>query len=152
MPSKDLDRSIRELCEADDRFRADGYRFVLDALDHTLAAAATEGLEAVTEQPKGPAAAPHNVSGTRLLDGFRDLALERFGSMAVMVLEHWGITRTEDVGHVVFNLVRAGLLQETSSDSLDDYREVYELESAFERAFTERLRNGAVRIPARREG
>ncbi|MHC4821757.1 MAG: Minf_1886 family protein [Planctomycetota bacterium] len=148
MPSKDLDRSIHELCKSDGRFRADGYRFVLDALDHTLV-----GLDpAERVQPSEPTAAPHNVSGTRLLDGFRDLALERFGAMAVIVLEHWGLTRTEDVGLIVFNLVSAGLLQETSSDSLDDYRGVYEFESAFHRAFTERLRTGAVRIPARREG
>jgi uncharacterized repeat protein (TIGR04138 family) len=94
------------------------------------------------------------VTGRDLLDGFRDLALDRFGALAREVLRTWGITRTDDVGAVVFNMVEAGLLQKTASDSPEDYRAVFDFETAFDREFEDRLRREEVRLsdrPAERE-
>lgn len=62
------------------------------------------------------------------------------------MLRVWGITRTGDVGAVVFNMVEAGLLQKTASDSPEDYHEVFDFEAALDRGFEDRLRTGALRL------
>src|SRR3982750_108387 len=46
-----------------------------------------------------------HITGSELALACRDLALERFGVMAGLVLEHWGIQRSADIGDVVFTLV-----------------------------------------------
>ena len=62
----------------------------------------------------------------------RILALERFGPMARIVLGHWGIHATEDVGDVVFALVEQGILIKRDEDSLNDFAGVFDFEEAFE--------------------
>jgi uncharacterized repeat protein (TIGR04138 family) len=52
-----------------------------------------------------------------------------------MVFEHWGVTKTDDVGEIVFNLVGAGVLGKTEQDSRDDFRGVYDFGDVFERDF-----------------
>lgn len=150
MPTMDLDASLRALCRQDPRFRAEAYRFLLEALDFTLhrraapGAAPAPALPGQRPSPAGPV--PSNVAGRDLLEGFRDLALDRFGALAHEVLRTWGITRTDDVGAVVFNMVEAGLLQKTASDSPADYHAVFDFEASLERAFSDGLRTGSVRL------
>jgi len=165
MPTMDLDASLRTICRRDGRFKSEAYQFVLEALDHTLVrrggppAAAPPEAAAAAPAPAGlsrtgSATPPSNVTGRDLLEGFRDLALERFGALAREVLRTWGVTRTDDVGAVVFNMVEAGLLQKTASDSPEDYRAVFDFEAAFDRGFEDRLRKEEVRLsdrPAERE-
>ena len=51
-----------------------------------------------------------HVTGAELAWACRDFAREQFGLLAPVVLAHWGITRTEDIGRIVFTLVEVGLL------------------------------------------
>ncbi len=158
MPTMDLDASVRAICDRDGRFRPEAYHFLLEALDFTLARRGTP--RPVPEAPDPLAAArgasppppQWNVTGRDLLEGFRDHALERFGALAREVLRTWGITRTGDVGAVVFNMVESGLLQKTATDSPADYHEVFDFETAFDRAFADRLRQEAVRLADRPPG
>jgi len=75
-------------------------------------------------------------AGGELLDGMCDLALERFGYMAPTVLEHWGLRATEDFGNIVFNLVETGLLGKSPQDSLEDFRDVFDLREELRRRYT----------------
>ncbi len=156
MPTMDLDASVRALCGRDPRFRPEAYQFLLEALDATLGRLGREKAPAAVADPPpealsragaipGPAA-PWNVTGRNLLEGFRDLALERYGALAREVLRAWGITRTDDVGSIVFNMVEAGLLQKTASDSPSDYHAVFDFEAAFDRGFADRLKSEEVRL------
>ena len=173
MPTMDLDASVRAICAKDPRFRAEAYHFLLEALDATLArrgggtpgpagdaapaspstpAAPPSGIRLTPEVlGKGPAP-PWNVTGRDLLEGFRDLALDRYGALAREVLRTWGVTRTDDVGAVVFNMVEGGLLQRTATDSPADYHDVFDFEGAFDRAFADRLRKEEVRLADRPSG
>jgi len=63
------------------------------------------------------------------------LALERFGPMARIVLEHWGICATEDVGGVVFALVEQGILIKQPEDRPEDFADVFDFEEAFELSY-----------------
>ena len=105
------------------RYRRDAYLFVRDALDFTQKAAARERREGL------------HVTGQELLAGVRDYALAQFGPMAITVLDDWGITRCEDFGEIVFNVVEAGLFPKTDKDSREDFQNGYNFEEAFRKPF-----------------
>ena len=52
--------------------------------------------------------------------------------MARTVLEYWGIRETLDFGHIVFALVDIGLMRKTEEDSLDDFKDSYPFNTAFD--------------------
>jgi uncharacterized repeat protein (TIGR04138 family) len=101
------------------RFHETAYLFVLSALHYVI--------EQLAE--------PRHISGRELAEGVRDLALERFGPMARTVLEHWGIRATADLGDVVFALVECGILIKQDDDALEDFRDVFDFDEAFERRY-----------------
>ena len=80
-----------------------------------------------------------HVSGHELLDGLVDLALERFGYLADLVLESWGVTCTDDIGKIVFHLVAVGLLSKRDEDSQDDFHNVFDLRRTLRQRHTIRL-------------
>ncbi len=72
-----------------------------------------------------------HVTGKQLLEGIKELALKRFGALAKMVFEHWGVRETIDFGNIVFNMVEEGILSKTEEDSIEDFRNVYDFEEVF---------------------
>jgi uncharacterized repeat protein (TIGR04138 family) len=72
-----------------------------------------------------------HVAGQELAWACRDLALEQFGLLAPHVLAHWGVTRTEDIGRIVFTLVEVGLLVTQPGDQEADFAGVYDFGQAF---------------------
>ena len=76
-----------------------------------------------------------HITGQELAEGCRDLALERFGVMSRLVLEHWGIRSTADIGHIVFTLVELGMLLSQSSDTREDFEGVFDFDRAFGRDY-----------------
>jgi len=115
-PTTELLEKIETLCRKDKRYKVEAYLFVLGGLHFT-----------VSQMPK-----PRHVTGKELLEGIRLYAVEQFGPLAIQVFEHWGVTTTEDFGHIVFNLVDAKLLGKTEEDSLSDFKEIYDFTSAFD--------------------
>ncbi len=110
---------LDQLQERNPRFHTKAYFFVLASLHSVI-----RSLEA-----------PRHISGRELTEGVRNLALERYGPMARTVLEYWGIHETEDVGGVVFALVDQGVLVKQDEDNLEDFRNVFDFEEAFERNY-----------------
>ena len=49
------------------------------------------------------------------------LAHEEFGPLAAPVFEEWGLTRPEDVGEMVFQLIEAGQLSARPEDRREDF-------------------------------
>lgn len=76
-----------------------------------------------------------HVTGAELAWACRDLASHQFGLLARAVLAHWGVTRTEDLGRIVYALVGAGLLVTQPDDREEDFAGVYEFESAFDESY-----------------
>lgn len=115
-PPRDIAGEIRCLIrEKDPRFPLEAYQFLYEALDHAIARIG----------------ARRHVSGRELLDHLRDLALQRFGPLSRMVFLCWNVRRTEDFGDMVFNLVDAGLMSKTETDSKDDFKNGFDFEEAF---------------------
>lgn len=72
-----------------------------------------------------------HVSGGELAWACRDFARAQFGLLAPSVLGHWGVTRTDDFGRIVFTLVEVGLLVTQPGDREADFAAVYDFGDAF---------------------
>jgi uncharacterized repeat protein (TIGR04138 family) len=110
---------------ADARYTRDAYLCVRDALEHAQKLLIDSGQRRIVGHLTGP----------ELLIGFRDLALRQFGPLARLVLGTWGITTTGDVGHIVFNLIDAGVFSKTDSDHQAEFEEVFDFAEAFDEPF-----------------
>lgn len=103
------------------RYHRLAYQFVLDSLSRT---------QQLLGRPERLEADQH-VSGPELLQGFRDLAYEQFGGMALTVFRQWGLTSTNDVGHIVFEMIEDGDMRKTDQDRLSDFFDLYSFEEVF---------------------
>jgi len=116
--------ALDAIVASDRRYQRDAYVFLRDALDFTT-----------KQQKKAKGAAVRHVSGPELLDGVRQYALKEFGPMVLTVFENWGLRSTEDVGHMVFNLIAAGIFGKTDQDSIEDFKNIYDFQEAFAKPF-----------------
>ena len=116
--------ALESVVGSDPRFQRDGYIFLRDALDFTT-----------KQQKKVKGVSVRHVSGPELLDGVRQYALKEFGPMVMTVFDSWGIRCSEDIGHMVFNLIGAGVFGKTEQDSIEDFKNVYDFEEAFVKPF-----------------
>ena len=98
------------------RFDERAYLFVLAALEHCQTT--------LSER--------RHITGPELANACRDLALQRFGVMAKLVLEHWGVRQTIDIGDIVFTLVDMSLLISQPQDTREDFLGIYDFATAFE--------------------
>jgi uncharacterized repeat protein (TIGR04138 family) len=113
-------KPLDEVVACDPRFRVEAYVYIHDALNHTLKRIGTR----------------RHVTGPELLEGIRELAIERYGLMAKTVFNSWGVRTTDDFGSIVFNLVNAGLMGKTAEDRIEDFHAVYDFDSAFVRSYS----------------
>jgi uncharacterized repeat protein (TIGR04138 family) len=108
----------------DPRYQRDAYIFLRDALDYTT-----------KQQKKARGTTVRHVAGPELLEGVRQYALKEFGPLVITVFESWGIRACEDIGHMVFNLIDAGVFGKTEEDSMEDFKSVYDFKEAFVKPF-----------------
>ena len=57
--------------------------------------------------------------------------LKQFGPMSMTLLGEWGVSCTEDVGKMVFNLIEVGAFGKSKQDEEKDFVEVYDFEEVF---------------------
>ena len=110
-----LDEALERVCTRDGRYHERAFLFVLAALEYA----------------QGKLEARRHLSGGELALACRDFALEQFGLLSSTVLEHWGVSRTEDFGQIVFLLIDAELLARQPSDKIEDFEQVYDFAEVF---------------------
>ena len=132
--SEKLERSIEDLAREDRRFPPPAYLLVFEGLETALARL------------------PHrrHVAPRELLEGIRDAALDQWGFLARTVLESWNVRRTADLGDLVFNLIRRGLLVAGDEDNRNQFDDVFDFEEAFDDEFLARLASEPPRVVAAR--
>ena len=118
------DEVLNIILAVDSRFHRDAYHFVREGLDYTQ--------QSISKQEEGTV---RHISGQELLGGMRAHALEQYGPMALMVLNEWGLTRGEDFGEIVFNMVEHELLAKTEEDTRTDFAGGYDFDEAFRQPF-----------------
>lgn len=117
--SRDFYSRVEAITRKDNRYCSDAYEFIMQVLHYTQRNLKRQG----------------HVTGRELLAGFKDFAREQFGPMAMTVLAHWGIYRTEDVGEIVFNLVDNKLLARTMQDTRKDFKAIYDFKETFDKEY-----------------
>jgi uncharacterized repeat protein (TIGR04138 family) len=109
--------ALLEVLDKDKRYDPESYSFVMASLSFTMKKLGRKG----------------HVTGQELLEGIREYALEQFGPMARTVLEYWGIKSTNDFGEIVFNMIDVGMLGKTEQDSKEDFNNVYDFKTVFDK-------------------
>jgi uncharacterized repeat protein (TIGR04138 family) len=116
-----VDATILELVRDDPRFAYEAYEFVCEAVRHTQ--------ERLSRRPADPTADRH-VTGRELLKGACDLAVREFGMMAPVVFKLWGVRTTDDLGEIVFKLIKTEKLSKSETDDRDEFHDAFDLEKA----------------------
>ena len=101
------------------RYDEQAYLFVLSALEYSQSKLESR----------------RHITAAELAASCRELALERFGLMSRVVLERWGIRGTSDFGEIVFTLVELGFLVAQPTDKREEFADIYDFESAFDRDY-----------------
>ncbi|MDD5669637.1 MAG: hypothetical protein PHE58_06385 [Candidatus Omnitrophica bacterium] len=114
---------IEQICGGDERYKPDSYEFVMEAIRFTQGKLKREG----------------HVSGKELLEGIRELAINKFGTFAKPVLNHWGVTKTQDFGNIVFIMIAHKVLYGTEQDSIEDFKDVYNFDEVFKTGLPDTL-------------
>ena len=114
-------KSLEEISEQDGRYNPKAVRFVYEGLGYTVKKISTE---------------PGHVTGQTLCEGLRQMALEKWGRLSLLVLNTWKLKTTRDIGEIVYLLIRNKWMKAQPTDSIDDFNNVYDFKSAFKDRFT----------------
>jgi len=106
------------LLNSEKKYHPNAYRFVLEALRYT---------QCHFKKPR-------HVTGQELLLGITRYAIEKYGDMAYMVFEEWGVKEGRDFGNIVFQLVEVGEIKKTDEDSIEDFDIQFDLKKELNNA------------------
>lgn len=136
---------LARVIAGDPRYSIEAYAFVLEALNHAKhqklkgkaqgsdkdrGAEPRRGRDRDAESSSKKSPVSGHVTGRALCEAARKLALRQYGLLAATVLGHWGVRSTSDIGDIVYNLIAAGDLEKTPSDSRSDFDNVFDFETA----------------------
>jgi uncharacterized repeat protein (TIGR04138 family) len=113
-------KSLETIADKDGRFSPHALKFVLEGLDYTAKKKTTER---------------RHVSGQTLCEGMKELAIEKWGRLAMLVLHTWGVKTTRDFGEIVFTLIEYKWMSAQPTDSIDDFNDVYDFKTVFKDEF-----------------
>ena len=121
--NEEFNSIIETIYVRDTRYKEDAYAFVMEALSFT---------QKKYKRFK-------HVSGEEMLEGIKDLLLDKFGPMTLTVLKYWGIRSTEDFGNIVFNLVENKVLSKTDEDKIESFKNAYDFVEVFDHDYRKQL-------------
>ena len=133
---------IRQLALRDGRYSPEAFRFLFESLDHAVRLAGKENAEG-TER---------HVTGQEVLQGMRAFASESFGPLAAQVWRSWGVENTMDWGRIVFLLVDEGMLKRQDDDDIEDFRDGFDFDRAFDADYEPDLPPEIEARPGQEEG
>lgn len=112
-----LDHIRKEIIDSgyDDRYKIGAYDFVLNGLEFYLAGLGEK----------------RHVSGQEFSIGLLSFAQKQFGLLAMSVLVSWGVTKTNDFGKLVYNMIGIGLMSRQPDDAMEDFFDVIDFKEFF---------------------
>ncbi len=113
-------KSLEEISQQDGRYDPKAVRFVYEGLGYTVRKLSTE---------------PGHVTGQVLCEGLKQLALEKWGRLAMLVLDSWRVKSTRDIGEIVYLMIRHKWMRAQSTDTIDDFNDVYDFKTVFKDKF-----------------
>ena len=115
-----MENKLKKIATEDGRFDPRAIKFVYEGLTYTA---------------KKIVAEPGHVSGQMLCEGLRRLAIKKWGRLAMLVLNSWGIKTTHDFGEIVYLMIRHKWMNAQPTDTIDDFNDVYDFKTVFEDEF-----------------
>jgi uncharacterized repeat protein (TIGR04138 family) len=111
---------LEQIAGQNGRYSPQAIKFVYEALGYTA---------------KNVAKEPRHVSGQMLCEGLRKLAIEKWGGLAMLVLNAWGVKTTRDFGEIVWLMIKHKWMSAQPTDSIDDFNDVYDFKTVFKDQF-----------------
>jgi len=111
-----MKKTLEQIARGDGRYSPEAIKFVYEGLGYTARNVAKE---------------PRHVSGQTLCEGLRQLAIEKWGRLAILVLNGWGVKTTRDFGEIVYLMIKHKWMSAQPTDSIDDFNDVYDFETVF---------------------
>ena len=121
--SRQAEKSMEDVIKRDGRYPPAAFGFLHEGL--TAAAKDVHGEQAAVSPNR-------HVTGQQICAALRNLAVERYGQLAKSVLARWNILSTIDFGNMVYLLIEHGFMKKTQEDSIDDFRDVFDFDQAFQ--------------------
>ena len=120
-----MKKTIEEIAEIDGRYRQEGLRFVYEGLGATI-----QEIKKAQDEDQA-----RHITGAEFSRGLAQLALKRWGRLGRMVLNHWGIKTTRDLGEIVYLMIQNQWMTAQESDTIEDFDNVYDFDEVFEKHF-----------------
>ena len=120
---------LADLARRDGRFDAEAYAFVSQSLRHA----------AKLNRKDRASGSERHLTAQQLVDGAIDLAVERYGMLADLVLRAWGVRGSEDLGRITFALIEHGVFTKQPSDRIEDFWAGPDFEDAVEERVADRV-------------
>lgn len=70
-------------------------------------------------------------SGESIMDEFKERALEQYGPLTYTVLSEWGLSCTEDIGEMMFNLTDSNRVRKDDCDTAESFVDGYDFKETF---------------------
>lgn len=125
---------LHDLAASQGRYDVEAFCFVSQGLRHAAKLFRKE-------RAKGH---ERHLTAQQLVDGVIDLAAERYGLLAGLVLARWGLRCSEDVGNITFTLIENKVFAKQPSDRLEDFAGGPEFDGTLRSRVVERLGRGSV--------
>ena len=72
-----------------------------------------------------------HMSGEAILDEFKERVLDQYGPLSYDVLTEWGLSSTEDIGEMMFNLAESNRVKRDESDTPESFAGGYDFKETF---------------------
>ena len=126
---------FQRVLEQDQRYALEAYEFVCDSLAYAREVLQLGAVEEVQGTDDKPRRKERHLTGQQLCEASRRMALERYGMMAKVVLNTWGVQSTSDLGEIVYNLIRVEQMSKSEHDRREDFDDVFDFQKAFQDEF-----------------
>jgi len=115
-----MKKNLEKIAREDGRYNSKAVKFVYEGLGYTAKKILVE---------------PAHVTGQTLCEGLKKLAVEKWGRLAVLVLNSWNIKTTRDFGEIVYLMIKNKWMSAQPTDSIDDFNDVYDFKTVFKDQF-----------------
>ena len=115
-----MKKNLEKIAREDGRYNSKAVKFVYEGLGYTAKKILVE---------------PAHVTGQTLCEGLKKLAVEKWGRLAVLVLNSWNIKTTRDFGEIVYLMIKNKWMSAQPTDSIDDFNDVYDFKAVFKDQF-----------------
>jgi uncharacterized repeat protein (TIGR04138 family) len=115
-----MKKNLEKVAKEDGRYSPQAVKFVYEGLGYTAQKMVTE---------------PEHVNGQVLCKGLQKLAIEKWGRLAMLVLNNWNIRSTSDFGQIVYLMIKNKWMSAQPTDSIEDFTEVYDFKTVFKDEF-----------------